>query len=217
MLHSKQCVFAFSGLLFKAGFMFTAMKFCSVCGTEVNLLIPADDNRERHVCPSCNTIHYINPKMVLGTIPVWEDQVLLCRRAIEPRYGFWTLPAGFMEVNETTHDGATRETAEEAGARISLGAPFTIFDVKHVHQVHMFFRAQLLDIDFAPGPESLEVQLFREEDIPWDDLAFKTVSKTLQLFFADRKAGHYQLHSGDLFEPVSWAPQHFAGAIDRGA
>ena len=189
--------------------MFTPLLFCSACGAKVNLLTPADDNRERHVCPACNTVHYVNPKIVLGTIPVWEDKILLCRRAIEPRHGYWTLPAGFMEVNETTHEGAARETLEEAGARVKLGAPFTIFDVKHVHQVHMFFRADLLDTAFDPGPESLEVALFSEADIPWADLAFKTVSKTLELFFADRKAGQYQLHSGDLFEPVSWPAAAF--------
>ena len=189
--------------------MFTSMKFCSCCGVELTIQVPVDDNRERHVCTNCNTVHYINPKMVLGTIPVWENKILLCRRAIEPRHGYWTLPAGFMETNESTHEGATRETLEEAGADIELGAPFTIFDVKHVQQVHMFFRAKLLNLDFAPGPESLEVALFSEEDIPWNDLAFRTVSKTLELFFADRKAGHFQVHSGDLFEPTSWPKNAF--------
>ena len=189
--------------------MYPDPKFCSACGQSVTQEIPAEDSRLRHVCKNCNAIHYVNPKMVLGTIPVWQNQIMLCRRAIEPRHGYWTLPAGFMEINESTHEGAMRETLEEAGARVRLGPPFTIFDVQRAQQVHMFFRAELLDLDYAAGPESLEVRLFTEEEIPWDDLAFLTVSKTLKLFFEDRKKGQYRLHSGDLFDAVSWA-----GAFD---
>ncbi len=191
--------------------MYPEPKFCSACGHPVSQTIPVDDSRLRHVCTNtgCNAVHYINPKMVLGTIPVYGDQIMLCRRAIEPRYGFWTLPAGFMEINESIHQGAARETLEEAGARVRLGPPFTIFDVQRAQQVHMFFRAELLDLDYAAGPESLEVKMFREEDIPWDDLAFMTVSKTLKLFFEDRRAGRFRLHSGDLFDATSWPAEAF--------
>jgi ADP-ribose pyrophosphatase YjhB (NUDIX family) len=163
------------------------MHFCSDCGQPVALVIPNDDNRLRHVCADCGTIHYQNPKLVIGTIPWWqpERQVLLCRRAIEPRRGYWTLPAGFMENNETTEEAAQRETLEEAGARVELLGLFALLNVPHVHQVHMFYRARLLDLDFSAGIESLECQLFSESEIPWQDLAFPTVSHTLERFFAD--------------------------------
>jgi ADP-ribose pyrophosphatase YjhB (NUDIX family) len=141
--------------------------------------------------------------MVLGTIPVWEDQLLLCKRAIEPRLGYWTLPAGFLENGESTAEGALRETMEEAGANVALEGPFSIYDVLHVHQVHMFYRAKMLDLDFSPGPESLEVRLFKESEIPWEDIAFKTVAKTLRAFFEDRARGHFRLHIG----PVDRAEQ----------
>ncbi len=165
------------------------MKYCSNCSTSITLRVPAGDNRERHCCESCGTIHYQNPKLVLGTLPVWGEHVLLCRRAIEPRYGLWTLPAGFMENGETTEEGARRETVEEAGAHIELGALYSVIDVPHVDQVHLFFHARLLDLDFDPGPESLEVQLFTESEVPWDLLAFRTVEQTLRWFFEDRRAG----------------------------
>ncbi|MYN16663.1 NUDIX domain-containing protein [Rugamonas sp. FT107W] len=182
------------------------MKFCSECAAPVSLAIPAGDNRPRYVCGNCATIHYQNPKMVLGTIPVWERdgelKVLLCKRAIEPRHGYWTLPAGFMENNETTAEGAIRETQEEAGANIALGQMFSLLNVARVHQVHMFYLATLLDLDFAPGEESLEVQLFSEAEIPWDDLAFPTIHTTLELFFADRvkirEGGSYGFHTQDI-------------------
>jgi len=189
------------------------MKFCSECGHAVALAIPEGDNRPRHVCSQCGTIHYQNPKNVIGTIPVWEHegqlQVLLCRRAIEPRYGYWTLPAGFMENGETTGEAAARETEEEAGANIELGPLFALLNVAHVHQVHMFYLARLVDLDFHPGEESLEVQLFTESDIPWDDLAFPTIRKTLELFFADRvkmreggkDVGH-GVHTHDIVRPM---------------
>jgi ADP-ribose pyrophosphatase YjhB (NUDIX family) len=186
------------------------MKFCSECASPVSLSIPAGDNRPRYVCGSCAAIHYQNPKMVLGSIPVWERdgelKVLLCKRAIEPRYGYWTLPAGFMENNETTAEAAIRETQEEAGANIQLGKLFTLLNVARVHQVHMFYLAELLDLDFAPGEESLEVQLFAERDIPWDDLAFPTIRTTLELFFADRiklrEGGSYGFHTQDIIRTM---------------
>ena len=160
---------------------------------------PADDNRERPVCPACGTVHYVNPLLVVGTIPVADDgRILLCRRAIEPRRGLWTLPAGFMELGETTADGALRETVEEAGARIALEGLYTLLDVVRVGQVHLFFRARLLDLEFAPGPESLEVQLFAEAEIPWPELAFRTTARTLECWFADRKAGRFGLHVASI-------------------
>jgi len=166
--------------------------------------VPTGDNRERDCCDNCGTIHYVNPRPVVGTIPVWGEQVLLCKRAIEPRLGKWTLPAGFMEVGESTAKGAERETMEEAGARICLGPLFTMLDVPHVEQVHIFFRADLLDLDFAPGSESLEVRLFLEHEVPWDELAFRTVSTTLRLFFEDRRAGRFAIHTKEIEPPHSY-------------
>ncbi len=178
------------------------MNFCSQCGTTVIVRIPPGDDKPRHVCDNCGTIHYKNPLMVIGAIPEWEDRILLCRRAIEPRLGFWTLPAGFMELGETTGAAAMRETLEEANARIELGSLYTMLSVPHANQVHIFYRAQLLDLDFGPGTESLEVALFREDEIPWDEIAFRTITITLEHFFADRKAGAYQTRSGDIhFKP----------------
>ena len=186
------------------------MKFCSECAHTVELTIPAGDNRPRYVCTHCGTIHYQNPKMVLGTIPIWEEdgelQVLLCKRAIEPRLGFWTLPAGFMENNETTADAALRETVEEAGANVEMGNLFSLINVAPVHQVHLFYLARLRNLDFAPGIESLDVKMYTEAQIPWDDLAFPTIRTTLELFFADRvkiqKGGAYGFHTRDITRPM---------------
>lgn len=164
------------------------MKYCSQCAAELVYLIPAGDNRYRHVCPVCNTIHYQNPRIVAGTLPVWQNQVLLCRRAIEPRKGFWTLPAGFMENGESTEEAALRETWEEAQARVSLRSLFSMITVPHIDQVHVFFLADIDSPAFAAGEESLEVALFRKEDIPWTELAFPTVSQTLQRWLTDRSA-----------------------------
>lgn len=178
------------------------MKFCSLCGHEVSLGVPPGDNRPRYSCASCGTIHYQNPNMVLGTIPVWGDRVLLCKRAIEPRYGYWTLPAGFMENGETTAEGATRETVEEAGARIEIGELFSMLDVPHVHQVHVFFRAEMLGPELDPGPESLEAKLFDESEIPWEQIAFRTVEQTLRWFFEDRRRGAFRTHTGAIQYPA---------------
>ena len=180
------------------------MHFCSDCGQPVALIIPADDNRLRHVCEDCGTIHYQNPKLVIGTIPWWPQgqQVLLCKRAIEPRRGYWTLPAGFMENNETTEEAAQRETLEEAGAQVELLGLFALLNVPHVHQVHLFYRARLLDLNFSAGIESLECRLFSESEIPWQDLAFPTVSHTLERFFADistlAEGKPFGLHTHDI-------------------
>ena len=182
------------------------MNFCPSCGHVVSLRIPPDDTRSRYVCESCGEIHYQNPKMVVGSIPLWDvgesAQVLLCRRAIEPRRGYWTLPAGFMENGETTAEAAARETLEEAGARIELLDLFSLLNVAHVHQVHLFYRARLCDLDFAAGVESLEVRLFNEQEIPWGDLAFPTVTHTLKRFFADLAASRdgqsFGVHALDI-------------------
>lgn len=171
---------------------------CARCGTRVEQRIPQDDNRERAVCPSCQHVHYVNPLNVVGTLPVWEDKVLLCRRNIEPRKGLWTLPAGFMEMGETTEEGACRETDEEAGARIELLGLYSILNVVPAGQVHFFYRARLLDTHFQPGPETIEARLFDEANIPWDELAFRTVRMTLERFFADRQAGQFGMLCADI-------------------
>jgi ADP-ribose pyrophosphatase YjhB (NUDIX family) len=150
------------------------------------------------VCSDCGTIHYQNPKMVVGCIPEWEDKVLLCRRAIEPKHGLWTLPAGFMENGETTLEGAARETWEEAGARIEMGGLYTLYNLPHINQVYLMFRARLLDLDFKPGIESLETRLFTEAEIPWDEIAFRTVRTTLEQYFDDRRNGTFSFHFGDI-------------------
>ncbi|MCW3149972.1 NUDIX hydrolase [Stutzerimonas stutzeri] len=162
------------------------MKYCSRCGGPVLSRIPEGDNRARFVCDDCRTVHYQNPRIVAGCLPVWSDQILLCRRAIEPRRGFWTLPAGFMENGETLQEAAARETLEEACARVRELQLYTLFDLPHINQVSLFFRAELVDRAFAPGEESLEVRLFDEASIPWSALAFPTIGRTLECFFADR-------------------------------
>jgi len=175
------------------------IKHCRQCGTAVQHRMPDDgDTKVRAVCPACHTIHYINPLNVVGTIPVWGDQVLLCKRNIEPRKGKWTLPAGFMELGETTAEGAARETVEEAGAQFEMHALFSLINVARVGQVHLFYRATLLSPEFAPGTETQEALLFDEADIPWDELAFRTVKETLEHFFADRRAGHFGFHTLDI-------------------
>ena len=174
------------------------IKHCRVCGAPANYRVPADDNRERAVCTACGEIHYENPINVVGTLPVWGEQVLLCRRNIEPRYGFWTLPAGFLELGESTADGALRETDEEAGARVELQGLFTVLNVVRVGQVHLYYRARMLDTSLAPGPETIEARLFREDEVPWDQIAFRTVRQTLEHFFADRQRGRFGLHTGDI-------------------
>ena len=170
------------------------MKFCSVCGATVELAIPAGDSLPRHVCPQCGTIHYQNPKLVVGCIAEWRDRILLCRRSIEPRYGLWTLPAGFMENGESTAQAAIRETLEEACARVEIGPLFSLVNVPHINQVHLFYRARLLDTGFAAGLETLETRLFAEDCVPWQTLAFQTVALCLQAYFADRRRGQFGLH-----------------------
>ena len=174
------------------------MNFCSNCGSAVALTVPPGDNRERHVCNDCDTVHYVNPRIVTGCLPIWEDQVLLCLRAIEPRRGYWTLPAGFMENGETIAAGAARETVEEANARVSDLELYTVFSLPHISQVYMFFRAQLSDLDFSSGEESLDVRLFKEDEIPWDNLAFPVITQSLQFYFEDRRLGDYPVRSREI-------------------
>lgn len=174
------------------------MKYCSNCGAAVELRIPHDDDKLRHICTACGIIHYQNPRLVIGSIPQWEDKVLLCRRAIEPRYGFWTLPGGFMENGESTGEAAIRETLEEARAHIELIELYSMYSLPYINQVHLFFRARLLDLDFGPGQESLEVKLFSEAEIPWDELAFRPVRYTLEHYFAERQRGAFSLHVDEL-------------------
>jgi len=171
-----------------------SQSFCSQCGVSLVRRIPPDDTRMRDVCEGCGAIHYQNPRMVVGTIPVWQDQVLLCKRAIEPRYGYWTLPAGFMELGETSAAGAQRETLEEAGLQTEIGSLFSVIDVPQADQVHVFFLTQVLDPSLAPGQETLEAHWVSEADIPWPEIAFRTVSLTLERFFDDRRRGHYGVH-----------------------
>lgn len=171
-----------------------AINFCAVCGAPVETRIPAGDTLNRQVCVRCGTIHYQNPKLVVGSIPIWSDRVLLCKRAIEPRYGKWTLPAGFMENGETVAEAAVRETVEEAGAHIELGEVFSMISVPHINQVHLFHLARLLDLEFLAGVETLEVQLLDEASIPWDEIAFRTVAKTLKFYFEDRRGEGMRLH-----------------------
>lgn len=174
------------------------MNFCSHCGHAVEHRIPEGDSRLRHVCPNCETIHYQNPRIIAGCLPVWGERVLLCRRAIEPRHGYWTLPAGFMENGETVAEGAARETWEEAEANVSDLVLYTIFNIPWINQVYMLHRGELVDGEFGVGVESLECRLFREDEIPWDELAFPSVKRTLKHYFRDRQSGVYPVHVEDL-------------------
>lgn len=179
--------------------MQSPIKHCRDCGTPVAYRLPDDgDTRERAVCPACNTVHYQNPLNVVGTVPYWGDQVLLCKRNIEPRWGKWTLPAGFMELGESVAQGAARETVEEAGAEFEMEELLSILSVPRVGQVHLFFRARLLSERFDPGPETIEARLFAEHEIPWEEIAFRTVRETLERYFADRKTGRFGLHTLDI-------------------
>lgn len=174
------------------------MRFCSSCGHPLERRIPAGDDRERYVCPQCGAIHYQNPHIVVGTLPVCGERILLCRRAIEPRFGYWTLPAGFMENGETTLEGAQRETWEEAHARLDNASMYRMFDLPHINQVYVFYRGELLDGEYGVGPESTEVALFHEHEIPWQELAFPVMVETLREFFEDRRRGHFPVRASGL-------------------
>ena len=172
------------------------MKFCSECGANVTERIPEADDRLRFVCDHCGTIHYQNPKIVVGALPVWEGKVLLCKRAIEPQYGLWTLPAGFMENGEGTLAGAERETFEEAGATFTNAQFYRLFDIPFINQVYLFFLGEMTVPEFSPGIESLEARLFDEDEIPWNELAFPVIHDVLEEYFSDRKAGVFPVRFG---------------------
>lgn len=175
------------------------IKHCKDCGAAVVYRLPDDgDTKQRAVCPACGAVHYENPLIVVGTVPHWGERILLCKRNIEPRRGKWTLPAGFMELGETAAEGAARETVEEAGAQFELEAFFSLLNVARVGQVHMFYRARLLSDAFDPGYETMETRLFLEEEIPWDEIAFRTVKETLERYFSDRSSGQFGFHAIDI-------------------
>lgn len=177
------------------------MKFCSLCGSRVTTRVPEGDDRQRFVCDGCGTIHYQNPKMVVGCIPEWEDRILLCKRSIEPKNGKWTVPAGYLENGETVTDGAKRETFEEACARVENLEPYALMSIAYISQVYLIFRGRLMDTGFAPGAESSEVRLFSEAEIPWDDLAFMVIRETLRRYFRDRQTGSFPLQNGIITNP----------------
>ena len=177
------------------------IKFCNRCGSAVTLRIPDGDTLERAVCDACGAIQYQNPKIVVGCVPVWEDRILICKRAIEPRHGLWTLPAGFMENNETAAEGAAREALEEANARVAIDDLYTVFSIPHISQVYMMFRARLLDPEVSPGAESLEVKLVTGDEIPWNQLAFAMVKRTLEHYIEDRKSGIFVPRFDDIRPP----------------
>ena len=174
------------------------MKYCSQCSDPVSLIVPEGDNRPRYVCTSCKTIHYQNPKVVTGCLPFFEDKVLLCKRAIAPREGYWTLPAGYLENGETTSQGALRETIEEANANAELLALYTFFSLPHISQIYLFYRARLTDLDFFSGEETLETKLFSEQEIPWSGLAFPVINATLKHYFQDLPKNLFPIRSQDI-------------------
>ncbi len=176
------------------------MNFCSSCGSKVSLLIPVGDNRHRYVCDACGMIHYQNPNIVTGCIPEWEDRILLCKRAIEPRSGTWTLPAGFLENGESSMFGAAREAQEEANAQMRDMKLFCVFSIPHISQVYTMYRGVLHEGAASPGEESLEVMLASEEEVPWDNLSFPVIIETLKLYYEDRRSGSFTAHYGEIIK-----------------
>jgi ADP-ribose pyrophosphatase YjhB (NUDIX family) len=174
------------------------IRFCNSCGAAVTHRIPEGDSLERAVCDACGMVHYQNPKIVVGCLPIYGDRILICKRAIEPRYGLWTLPAGFMENNETAAEGAAREALEEANAKVAIEDLYTVYSIPNISQVYMMFRAKLLDPDVSPGIESLEVKLVTIDEIPWDQLAFAMVKKTLDSYIEDLSTGIFKPRFGDI-------------------
>ena len=179
------------------------INFCAQCSARVTLKIPPGDQLPRHVCDSCGAIHYQNPKIVAGCLIEWEDKIVLCKRAIDPRLGYWTLPAGFMEIGESVEHAAAREAYEEAEARVEIGTMLSMISVPHIGQVHIFFHAKLMGGSIGVGAESLEVGFYRETEIPWRELAFPTVKQTLQRYYADLHAGVRRTHVFDIAPPKS--------------
>ena len=182
------------------------MNYCSNCSQPLTYHIPPGDDRYRYFCESCGTVHYQNPTMVVGCIPEIEDKILFCRRAIEPCYGKWTLPAGYLENDETVSAGARRETLEEACARVEILAPYALYNICYVNQIYLMFRARLVDQNFRPGSESLEVCLFSESEIPWDEIAFRVIENTLIQYFQDRPTGLFPFHIGNITKKLKVQP-----------
>jgi ADP-ribose pyrophosphatase YjhB (NUDIX family) len=180
------------------------IRYCNTCGNPTSTTTPPGDDRLRQVCHVCDTVHYENPKVVVGCIPQWEEKILLCLRAIEPRYGKWTLPAGFLEIGETVAEGAKRETLEEASARVDDLIPYALFNLSFIGQIYIMFRARLVDTYYKPGSESLSVALFSQDEIPWNDLAFPVVEKTLKKYFTDRKIGKFPFFIEDIIRSYTW-------------
>ena len=176
------------------------INYCTQCANPLARIIPPDDNRVRDVCLQCGSVHYQNPRNVVGVVPIWGDKILLCKRAIEPRYDTWKLPAGFMELKESTAEGAMREADEEAGAHLELGELFTVIDVPEAGQVHLYYLATVTSPELNPGPESLDARFFALDEIPWDNLSFRTVSTTIAHYLADRQKGHFSVHHYRLSE-----------------
>ena len=176
------------------------MKFCHQCAGSLILRIPPGDDKPRHCCSECNTVFYLNPKNVVGTLPFFKDKVLLCKRAIQPRAGKWTLPAGYMENGESSLDGAIRETTEEAGASVIVKSDslYTLFNLPKINQVYIFFRTELANLDFAAGIESQEVALFSEAEIPWREIAFPVVKSTLEHYFDDLRENQFPVRMFDV-------------------
>lgn len=181
------------------------INFCSKCGKRVTYGIPPGDDHERHYCRHCGNVHYENPRMVVGTLPYERNRILMCRRAIEPCYGLWTLPAGYLENGETVTDGAIRETYEEARATVTRLEAYSLYSIRHISQIYLIFRARLATDDFEPGPESLEVQLFDPHRIPWNEIAFRAIKATLRCYVDDLAAGRFVFHVGDI-EPSHQTP-----------
>ena len=174
------------------------MNHCSHCGELLTRAVPPGDDRERHICPACGRIHYRNPRMVVGCIPLWKERLLLCRRAIEPRHGTWTIPAGYLETGESVEEGARREMMEEARATAETLQPYGLYNIRQVSQVYLIFIASLASQVFGAGEETIEARLFDEDEIPWDDLSFPVVETTLKHFFEDVKRGTFPFHIDDV-------------------
>ncbi len=186
--------------------MILPIRFCSQCGATTALKVPPGDDFPRFVCETCEHIHYQNPKIVVGTIPEWEDRILLCRRAIEPGYGQWTLPGGFMENGETVEQGAMRETMEECGAEVDITSLHSVYNIPHISQVYMMFRANMRDSTFTGGAESLAVKLFRHDDIPWDELAFRVIRAIMKHYVDDSARDNLSVHLGTILPPPDGPP-----------
>jgi ADP-ribose pyrophosphatase YjhB (NUDIX family) len=182
------------------------MKFCSSCGALITHKIPDGDNRLRYVCESCGEIHYQNPKVIAGILPTYKSKVLLCKRSIQPRVGYWTLPAGFLENGESSLEGAIRECSEEANTQVRDPSIYAIFDIPQINQIYIFYRAEMPEAIFSPSTESSDVALFSEENIPWSELAFPMVEALLDHYFEDRKSGIFEVIREDIRRP--WKSKH---------